>query len=72
MADILSIRLPVALQRSLARLCRTQRRAASDIAREAIRRYLASQELQEIRDRMRPAAEAKGLLTDEDVFRAVS
>ena len=44
----------------------------SDLAREAMRRYLALQELAAIRRKLLPLAERKGILTDEDVFRIVS
>ncbi len=32
----------------------------------------AAEELRSLRERLRPYAEAKGFLTDEDVFKAVS
>jgi predicted transcriptional regulator len=72
MANMLSIRLPDALSRDLQRLCKRERRPASEIAREALRAYLAAGELRSLREKLRPHAEARGLLTDEDVFRAVS
>ncbi len=71
MADVLSIRLTDKLRRQLDRLCKRQDRPASDVAREALRRYLAAEELRQLRDRLRPHAAARGLLTDEDVFKAV-
>lgn len=72
MSDMLSIRLPLPLRRELARLCKAQRRASSDVVREALRRYMAAEELRALRERLRPRAEARGFLTDDDVFKAVS
>ncbi len=72
MADAISIRIPPELRRALARLCKRQKRPVSDVAREALRRYIAMEELRSLRERLRPYAEAQGFLTDEDVFNAVS
>ena len=72
MADMLSIRLTQRLRRELSRFCKREHRPASDVVREAIRRYLAAQELRRLREQVRPRAEARGFMTDEDVFKAVS
>ena len=44
----------------------------SEIAREALRRQLRISQFESLRRRMMPFAEARGYLTDEDVFRDVS
>jgi hypothetical protein len=44
----------------------------SDLVRESIRRYVAVERFRLIRRRSLPLAEAQGLLTDEDMFRAIS
>ncbi len=72
MAGMFSIRLSESLRRALQRISRKQKRPASDVAREALRRYLAAEELRQLRSKLRPHAEARGYLTDEDVFKAVS
>jgi predicted transcriptional regulator len=72
MSDVLSIRLTEELRRELNRLCKREKRPASEVAREALRRYLASEELRRLRERLRPYAEAQGVFTDEDMFKAVS
>ncbi len=72
MSGTLSIRLTESLKRDLTRLCKRQHRPASEIAREALRRYLAAEELSSLRERLRPHAQAQGFVTDEDVFKAVS
>lgn len=72
MGDAISIRLPARLRRELERFCKSQDRAASDVAREALRRYLAVERFRTLRNRALPLAEAQGLLTDEDVFKRIS
>ena len=44
----------------------------SEIAREALRRQLRISQFEALRRRVMPFAEARGYLTDEDVFRDVS
>jgi predicted transcriptional regulator len=72
MGDSLSIRIDPALRRELQKVCKRQKRAASDVAREALRRYLLTERFRALREATLPLAEAQGILTDEDVFRAVS
>lgn len=68
----LTIRLDRELERRLARLAARTGRSKSELAREALRRQLALAELDRLRRRVAPFAEARGYLTDEDVFRDVS
>jgi metal-responsive CopG/Arc/MetJ family transcriptional regulator len=44
----------------------------SEVIREALRRHLAVRRFQQLRRRAMPFAEARGFLTDEDVFKVVS
>ena len=44
----------------------------SEVAREALRRYLMVMQFDELRRRMMPFAQARGYRTDEDVFADVS
>ena len=68
----LTIRLPEALKAALDEISRDENRAISDIVRESLRRYVAVERFRSVRKRILPFAEAQGLLTDEDVFRALS
>ena len=68
----LTIRLDPALERQLRRLARTTGRSRSDLVRDALRRQLALAQFDELRRKAMPLAEARGYLTDEDVFRDVS
>ena len=47
-------------------------RTKSEVAREALRRQIAVARFRELRSKTPPLAEAQGLVTDEDVFRALS
>jgi predicted transcriptional regulator len=68
----LTIRLDPELQRQLTRLARRTGRSRSDLARDALRRQLALTQFADLRRRILPFAEARGYLTDEDIFRDVS
>ena len=43
----------------------------SDLAREALRRFLAVSEFQRLRTKLVGRAQSQGMHTDEDVFRAL-
>lgn len=68
----LTIRLDPKLEKALSNLARSTGRTRSAIAREALRRQVAVARFRQLRRRTLPFAEAQGLLTDEDVFKAVS
>lgn len=68
----LSIRIPLNLQRELLKLSKEQSRSISEVVRESMRHYFAAQQIQRMREKLRPYAESAGFLTDEDVFKAVS
>jgi predicted transcriptional regulator len=68
----LTIRLDPELDRQLDRLAKRSGRSRSEIARDALRRQLAVLQFEEARKQVLPFAEARGYLTDEDVFREIS
>jgi predicted transcriptional regulator len=67
-----TIRLEPDLERQLDRMSRELKRTRSEIVREALRRQLALMRFEKARRQLMPFAEARGYLTDEDVFRDVS
>ncbi len=71
-ASALTIRLDRALERQLAQIAKRSGRSRSEIARDALRRQLALLQFEDARRQLMPFAEARGYLTDEDIFRAVS
>ena len=72
MKSTLTIRLDEELERWLDHLCRRTGRNRSEIVRDALRRQLSLLRFEELRRRTLPFAEARGYLTDEDVFRDLS
>ncbi|MBN1942300.1 MAG: ribbon-helix-helix protein, CopG family [Phycisphaerae bacterium] len=68
----MTIRIPEGLRKDLEKLCKRQRRSSSDVVRESLRKYLALEQMNQLREKLRPHAEAAGFLTDEDVFKAAS
>jgi predicted transcriptional regulator len=68
----LTIRLDKDLDDLLTKASRRSGRNRSEIAREALRRQLRISQFEALRQRLMPFAEARGYLTDEDVFARVS
>ena len=66
--SVITIRLDKALQRQLDRVCRQSGKNRSEVIRDSLRRHLALQQFEQLRRQVMPFAEARGLLTDEDVF----
>ena len=67
-----TIRIPEELFTQLQKLCDKQHRSTSDVIRESLRRYIDAEQLRLIRKMTHPQAEARGFLTDDDVFKVVS
>jgi hypothetical protein len=72
MKATITVRLDKEVGRLLARVVKLSGRSQSDVVRDALRRQLAIDLFDGLRDRAAPFAEAQGLLTDEDVFKVVS
>jgi len=68
----LTIRLDDDLDRLLTKASRLSGKNRSEIAREALRRQLRLEQFEELRKRIMPFAEARGYLTDEDIFSEIS
>ncbi len=71
-SSALTIRLDTDLDRQLAQVAKRTGRTRSEVVRDAVRRQLALAQLQDLRRRVMPLAEARGYVTDEDVFRDIS
>jgi predicted transcriptional regulator len=68
----LTIRLDKDLESLLTKASKQSGKNRSEIAREALRRQLRISQFEALRKRIMPFAEARGFLTDEDVFSKVS
>lgn len=72
MGTPLTVRLDDDLERLLDDVAEKTGRSRSDVVREALRRQLAPMSFEKLREQMMPFAEARGYLTDEDVFEDIS
>ncbi len=72
MKSTLTIRLSDDLRSELEDLSKAEQRPLGDIVRDSLRRYVAVQRFRRLRKKVLPFAEAQGLLTDEDIFKAIS
>jgi predicted transcriptional regulator len=72
MKSAVTIRLDDDLDEQLEELVQTSGRSRSEIVREALRRELLRKKFEQLREQVMPFSEARGFLTDEDVFREVS
>ena len=70
--NTLTIRIPDELRADLQKLSQAQNKPVIDVVRESIRRYVAVEKFRTIRQKVLPFAEARGLLTDEDIFKVIS
>lgn len=67
-----TIRLDAQLQKLLDKVCKESGRTRSDVLRDALRRHLSILRFEQLRRQVLPFAEARGFLTDEDVFKVIS
>lgn len=72
MKSVITVRLDKDLQRKLDRVSKRLGKSRSDIVRDALNRQLSLLTFEKHREIAMPFAEARGLLTDEDVFKEVS
>jgi Ribbon-helix-helix protein, copG family len=64
----LKLRVPVELDKALERQSAAQGISKSDLAREALKRYLRVAEFRTLRTRLVARPQANGINTDEDAF----
>jgi len=72
MKSTVTVRLDEDLDQELSEVSEAVGRSRSDIVRDALRRQLSVLRFEELREQVMPFAEARGYLTDEDVFEEVS
>jgi len=72
MESTITVRLPKKLEKEISSLAKQEKTTKSKLIREAVERYVALKKFQHLRRKVLPFAEAQGLITDEDVFRAIS
>jgi predicted transcriptional regulator len=67
----LTLRIPDELDKELELQSAATRLSKSDLAREALQRYLRATKFRTLRAQLIAQAQSKGIHTDEDVFRAL-
>ncbi len=72
MKTTLTIRLDEETDNLLNQISKRAGRTRSEVVRDALRRQLAVLQFDQLRKEVLPFAEARGYLTDEDVFRDIS
>jgi metal-responsive CopG/Arc/MetJ family transcriptional regulator len=72
MKTVVSVSLPKTMVSEINSVVRSTGKPKSEIMVEALRAYLWEERFKKARSRLRAKARAAGLVTDEDVFRAVS
>ena len=72
MRTVVSVSLPSDLATELQRLARQTGRTKSDILKESFSTYLWETQFRALQRYFRPRAKKAGVLTEDDVFRAVS
>lgn len=72
MRESISVSLPEEIEDEIDRIARAEGISRADVIREALREYLPVRRFRALREELMPYAQAAGVYTDEDVFRAVS
>ena len=72
MPSSITIKLPDKLEKELKAVMKAEKTSRDEIIKDALSRYLSIKQFQLLRKKVLPFAESQGLLTDEDVFKAIS
>ena len=72
MKDSLTVTLPPDINSELDALVKRTGKSRSAVVREAVRRQISLERFRALREKLVPKAQARGLYTDDDVFKLVS
>lgn len=72
MNQTISIRIPEDMQKNLKAISKKEGKPLSDLVRESLQKYIAVYRFRQLRNMVLPFAEARGILTDEDVYKEIS
>ena len=72
MRSVLSVSLPEKTSSELEKFAKSTGRSKSDIVKESINLYLWEAEFRKMQRRLSAKAKRRGIVSDEDVFKAVS
>lgn len=68
----MSFRIDDAMRKQLNQAAKDSGLQVSDMVREALSQYLAAARFRKLRKKVLPFSESQGLLSDDDVFKALS
>ena len=72
MSDTFTVSLPPSMRKELDALAKRTGKTRTQVVREAVRRQIALERFRALREQLVPQAQARGIYTDEDVFKLVS
>ena len=72
MRSVLSVSLPEKMAAELDAVAKETGRNKSDIVKESLGEFLWEKRFRRMKKRLGPKAKAAGLITDDDVFKAIS
>ncbi|MEI8345938.1 MAG: CopG family transcriptional regulator [Pseudomonadota bacterium] len=72
LATTVTVRVSPKQRTDLLKISKEEHISVGDIVRNAIDSFLAVKKFRLLRKKVLPFAEAEGLLTDEDIFKAIS
>lgn len=72
MRTVISVSFSKETADELERIAKSKGRTKSSLIKEALRAYLWEERFKEVKKKIVPRAKSKGLVTDDDVFKAVS
>ena len=72
MRTTLTISLPKEISRQLALLVKRTGKSRSQVVQDALRRQIAVERFQNLREKLVPKGAKAGFVSDEDVFKAIS
>jgi len=72
MREILSVSIDEKLNKKVSRAAKKFKLSKSELVKLAVEKYIAHEDLRELRAILVPYAERKGYLTDEDIFKDIS
>jgi predicted transcriptional regulator len=71
MKQTITVRISKELGDQIEKITKYEHVPVSDLVRESLQRYVTLRRFRQLRAKTLPFAEAQGLLTDEDVFKAL-
>jgi predicted transcriptional regulator len=72
MSQSMTVRIPDEVRRQLHKISRDEGKPVSDIVRESLQKFITLYRYNQLRNRVLPYAEARGIFTDDDVFKQIS